>query len=169
MRRFQYNKLCVLVVGILLASPGWAQEEQPRTLWEAANARYAEAKESIGQRSFSQSLGLMAQGHAHLKSLQAQWPEFKAEEIKQLLQEMETQKLAIYKLVSQNGLVEYHGKFYSFDQLQVLLRFQKERSMQWMELLRAQEEVRRLKAEHMVAEETKRQVEEKPEEKESRP
>ena len=100
----------------------------------------------------------MGRGQAELQSLRNKWSYYRRLQIARQIHAIHKEIDSVYRLVAEQGLVDYGGKFYTFEQVRELLNFRRERTEKWMELLRTQEEVRRTRTERMVEEESKRQL-----------
>ncbi len=110
------------------------------------------------QRRLTEALGFLARSRFMLRKLREHWPNYRRLKIASEIHNIQKRKESICKLVGDQGLVEYHGKFYTFEQIRQLLQFEQERSAKWMALLKAQEEIRRARTERMVKDESKRQI-----------
>lgn len=159
-------RLALLGLFLCCAYPAQAQPpestpEHPAALWEKSEQWFAQAKAKARQRRVSEAIVLFSRSKALLQDIRGKWPQYRRLQISRQIHAIHQEIGALYRLVAEQGLVEFRGKFYSFEQVREMLQFQKERTEKWMELLKAQEEVRRLKTERMVEEESKRQVKER--------
>ncbi len=128
----------------------------PRIAWQDAQKMLIQARLKSRQRRFTETLALLAQSRDQLQAIKSKWRMYRRKQIASVLHEVHEERANAYRQVAEKGLVEYRGRFYSFEQMQQLLEFQQQRSLKWLELLKAQEENRRLRTEKMVEEESKR-------------
>ena len=155
---------CVLVGACLMTQSAWGRDAQatrahdPRILWRQAQKVSAQAKILAKHMRLAEALSLFVKCREILQSLHKQWPSYRHHRVAREIRLLQRQRDAVYRLVAHEGLVEYHGKFLRFDQMQQLLMLQAQTTGKWMEMLKAQEEVRRVKTERMVEEESRRHI-----------
>ena len=173
MNRLFYKLLIGWTIFLAVACPDCLAEAAgqvpPNIAWKKSVQSLTQAGNLVRQRRLTEALGVLARSRLTLQEIRKTWPRYRRLHISAVIRAIAKEKANIYQLVETHGLVDYHGKFYTFEQMQQILTFQQERTERWMELLKAKEEIRRLKTEYMVKEESKRPAQSPPRQPVSRP
>ncbi len=133
----------------------------PARAWQKA-MKYAEvSKIKTQHRLVSAAIALLSDARAQLLAIHKRWPYYRRLQMLSGIRGIEKQRASLYKIVAEQGLVEYKGRFYRFEQILQTQQLQQERAAKWLKLLKAQEQARKFEIDRMQKEESKQQIQER--------